>query len=187
MLCAPLGLGNVRGSFQVQVCSFNSYNWTLDRKTDSRRNADMLTRRDLLVAATAIISTVTIIAVAQTASKPVMHSRAINWNSLKVEKTKTGERRNVFDAPTANLSQFECHITTLNPGEAPHAGHRHVDEEMMIVREGTVEAVQNGETNRVEAGGIIFCASNEMHGLRNVGTNRATYYVFKWLPSGITK
>lgn len=147
----------------------------------------MITRRDLLVAAIAICSTAAVVALAQNASKPVMHSRVIQWNDLKVETTRNGERRNVFDAPTANLSRFECHITTLNPGEAPHAGHRHVDEEMMVIREGTVEAVLNGETNRVEAGGIIFCASNEMHGLRNVGTNRATYYVFKWLPRGMTK
>ncbi|HEU5122724.1 MAG TPA: cupin domain-containing protein [Verrucomicrobiae bacterium] len=147
----------------------------------------MITRRDLLVAAIAICSTAAVVALAQNASKPVMHSRVIQWNDLRVETTRNGERRNVFDAPTANLSRFECHITTLNPGEAPHAGHRHVDEEMMIIREGTVEAVLNGETNRVEAGGIIFCASNEMHGLRNAGTNRATYYVFKWLPRGTTK
>lgn len=139
------------------------------------------------MAAIAICSTAAVVALAQNASKPVMHSRVIQWNDLRVETTRNGERRNVFDAPTANLSRFECHITTLNPGEAPHAGHRHVDEEMMIIREGTVEAVLNGETNRVEAGGIIFCASNEMHGLRNAGTNRATYYVFKWLPRGTTK
>jgi uncharacterized cupin superfamily protein len=159
----------------------------LDRSIVCLRNAVMITRRDLLVAAIAVCSTAAVVALAQNASKPVMHSRAIQWNDLKVEMTKNGERRNVFDAPTANLSQFECHITTLNPGEAPHAGHRHMDEEMMIIREGTVEAVLNGETNRVGAGGIIFCASNEMHGLRNAGTNRATYYVFKWLPRGITK
>ncbi len=45
----------------------------------------------------------------------------------------------------------------------------------------------NGVTNRVEAGGIIFCASNEMHGMRNIGTNRATYYVFKWYPHDLGK
>ena len=69
---------------------------------------------------------------------------------MKVETTKTGERRTVFDAPTPTLERFECHITTLNPGESPHAAHQHPEEELMILKEGTVEEMQNGVTNRVE-------------------------------------
>lgn len=93
-----------------------------------------------------------------------------------------GERRAVFDGPTANLTKFECHVTTLNPGEMPHPAHQHGHEELMIIKEGTLEAVQNGATNRVEAGGIIFEASNEVHGLRNIGSNQATYFVLAWYP-----
>jgi quercetin dioxygenase-like cupin family protein len=47
--------------------------------------------------------------------------------------------------------------------------------------------MQNGQTNRVEAGVVIFCAANEPHGWRNVGTNRAGYYVVKWVPPGQLK
>ncbi len=57
----------------------------------------------------------------------------------------------------------------------------------MIVKEGTLEAVQNGVTNRVETRGMIFCASNEMHGLRNVGAGHATYFVFKWFPHDLAQ
>ena len=140
-----------------------------------------------MVAAVAVCATVAIVAFAQTAAKPLMRSRIFQWGEMKVETTKTGERRNVFDAPTPTLAQFECHITTLNPGESPHAAHQHPEEELMILKEGTVEEMQNGVTNRVETGGIIFCASNEMHGMRNIGTNRATYYVFKWYPHDLAK
>ena len=34
--------------------------------------------------------------------------------------------------------------------------------------------------NIVTAGGIIVEASNELHGLKNIGTNQATYFVFKF-------
>jgi len=147
----------------------------------------MITRRDFLVAALAIGATLAVVACAQTAAKPLMRSCIFQWAALKVEPTKTGERRGVFDAPTPTLARFEMHITTLNPGESPHAPHRHPEEEMMILKEGTVEEMQNGVTNRVETGGIIFCASNELHGMRNIGTNRATYYVLKWYPHDLAK
>jgi quercetin dioxygenase-like cupin family protein len=146
-----------------------------------------ITRRDFAVAAASVLITATVAAFAQTPAKPVMHSCVFNWNSLKAEPTKTGEWRRVFDAPTPTLENFECHITTLNPGESPHPAHRHADEELMIIKEGTLEAVQNDRTNRVEAGGIIFEASNELHGLRNIGTNRATYYVFRFTPRHLAR
>ena len=148
----------------------------------------MLTPRDFIVATVAVFGTVAVMAFAQsTKPKPVMHSSVFAWDNLKVESKPTGERREVFDAPTATLDRFECHITTLNPGEAPHAPHRHPEEEMMILKEGTLDVLQNDKTTRLEAGGIIFCASNELHGLRNVGKDRATYFVFKFYPPGLAK
>jgi quercetin dioxygenase-like cupin family protein len=57
----------------------------------------------------------------------------------------------------------------------------HPDEELIIVKEGTLEAMQNGVTKQPGAGSIIFEASNQFHGLRNVGKTPATYYVIKWL------
>ena len=144
----------------------------------------MITRRDLFVAAVSTVIAFAGIALAQSNGKPVMHSCVFNWADLKAVPTKTGERRAVFDAPTPALANFECHITTLNPGEASHPPHLHADEEVMIIKEGTLEAVQGDKTNIVTTGGIIFEASNELHGVRNIGTNRATYYVFEITPHG---
>jgi uncharacterized cupin superfamily protein len=147
----------------------------------------MITRRDFVVAAVAMLATATIVTFAQSAAKPVMHSSVFNWNNLKVTPTAMGERRVVFDSPTPALGQLEMHITTLNPGESPHPPHQHPEEELMIIKEGTIEALQGDKTNRVEAGGIIFEASGELHGLRNIGTNRATYYVIAIAPRDLAK
>jgi quercetin dioxygenase-like cupin family protein len=147
----------------------------------------MITRRDLFVALVSASVAIAGVALAQSNAKPVMHSCVFNWADLKPVPTKQGERRAVFDAPTPALAEFECHITTLNPGEAPHPPHRHADEELMVIKEGTVEALQGDQTNIVTTGGIIFEASNELHGLRNVGTNRATYFVFKISPRDLVK
>lgn len=147
----------------------------------------MITRRDLFVAA--ISSCVAAAGIAFTTSnvKPVMHSCVFNWADLKVHSTRVGESRPVFDAPTPTLAEFEGHITTLNPGESPHPPHRHADEELMIIKEGTLEVLQGDKTNVVTTGGIIFEASNELHGLRNIGTNRATYFVFRFTPHDLVK
>ena len=142
----------------------------------------MITRRDLLVAGVSLIAAVAGVAVAESNGKPILHSSVFHWADLKVKPTKAGESRSVFDAPTPALADLECHITTLNPGQSPHPPHCHPAEELMIIRDGTVEAMQEGRTNIVGPGGIIFEASGELHGLRNIGTNTATYYVIKFAP-----
>jgi mannose-6-phosphate isomerase-like protein (cupin superfamily) len=146
----------------------------------------MTKARHFAVAALSVAATLAAVAAAQSGA-PTMRSRVFDSVHIKPETTKAGERRGVFDAPTATLERFESHVTTLNPGQALHPAHKHVEEELMIVREGTVEATLNGQATRVEVGGMIFCASGEMHGLRNVGTTRATYYVIKWFPHDLPK
>jgi len=106
-------------------------------------------------------------------------STVVEWTKLPVQATKTGERRAVIDSPTATLANFECHVTTLNPGEAAHAPHRHPDEEIIFVREGQVEVSLNGHAQSVGSGAVLFFASNDEHGLKNVGSGAATYYVMR--------
>ena len=142
----------------------------------------MLTRRELVIAAITAGTTLATVAAAQSPSKTVMRSRVFDSIHIKPEATKAGQRREVFDAPTATLERFASHITTLDPGQAPHPAHKHPEEELMIVREGSVEVKLNGQPTRVDTGGMIFCASNEMHGISNPGTKPATYYVIKWFP-----
>jgi quercetin dioxygenase-like cupin family protein len=147
----------------------------------------MFTQRTFAIVAAAGLAAAAVVVLAQPAAKPNLHSSVFNWSSLPVETKPTGERRQVFDSPTATLDRLESHITTLNPGEVPHAAHQHPEEELFILKEGTLEVMQNGRTNRVEAGGMIFCAANEPHGWRNIGTNRAVYYVVKWASPGQLK
>lgn len=69
------------------------------------------------------------------------------------------------------------HITTLNPGMSPHPPHKHPNEELIILRQGTVETLSNGTWVRVGPGSIIFNGSNQLHGFKNVGTEPAIYHV----------
>ncbi|MGH9881980.1 MAG: hypothetical protein ACRD6N_11145 [Pyrinomonadaceae bacterium] len=43
-----------------------------------------------------------------------------------------------------------------------------------------VEALVNGELKRAGPGSVIFNASNQMHGIKNIGEGPATYHVINW-------
>jgi quercetin dioxygenase-like cupin family protein len=121
---------------------------------------------------------------AQSASPAPLPSGVFAWDSLPVEKTASGERRAVFDSVTATVDRLETHVTTVNPGTASHAAHRHPDEELVYVREGVIEATINGVAHRAPAGSVIFFAANDLHGMRNAGDTRASYFVLRWTSPG---
>ncbi len=115
----------------------------------------------------------------------VMGSSVFDWNTIASRATTNehGLFARVFTSRTATFNNIECHVTTLNPGIASHPPHHHPEEEIVIIREGTVEALVNGEWKRVGPGSIIFNACNITHDLRNVGDQPAVYHVFSWKTS----
>lgn len=122
---------------------------------------------------------------ADQAAKPAaLASGVYAWQSLPVEKTATGERRQVFDSATATVDRLETHITTVSAGTALHAAHRHPDEELVFVRAGVLEATINGVAQKAPAGSVIFFASNDLHGVRNAGDTQASYFVLRWTAPG---
>ena len=135
----------------------------------------MITRRDLFVAFAAVVATAGVFALAD--QRPAMGSAVFDWNAMSAKPTAVGSTRSVFSERTATLENLEVHVTTLNPGQSPHPPHRHPNEELIIIRQGTVEVLQNGEWKRLGPGSVIFNASNQLHGLRNVGTEPAVYHV----------
>jgi XRE family transcriptional regulator, regulator of sulfur utilization len=139
----------------------------------------MIKPRDLAVAAIAASATLACVSLAEEPKK-VLDSIAWQWNDLAAKKTEVGERRDVVRQPTRTLEELEMHITTLNPHTASHPPHTHPNEEMVIVREGTLQAHVNGKEVVVTAGGVLFYASMQPHSVQNIGDTPATYYVINW-------
>jgi quercetin dioxygenase-like cupin family protein len=110
---------------------------------------------------------------------PPLRSTIFPADSARSRRTRSPVQRSIVDTTTAILAKLEMHETTLQPGESPHPPHRHAHEELMIVRSGTVEVLQNGVTRRAGPGDVIFMASNELHGLRNPGPGPVTYLVIR--------
>ena len=114
----------------------------------------------------------------------LMKSALFTWDSVPENTTEQGSRRSVFAAPTATLDELEHHTTTLKPGASPHPPHTHKNEEMLIIKSGTVEAYVNGEWKTAPTGTLLFFASMVPHTVRNSGTEPATYYVINWAALG---
>jgi quercetin dioxygenase-like cupin family protein len=136
----------------------------------------------IIVLASAAIGSLATLA----AQKPVLHSTVYEWTGGATPNA-WGAVRQVMRDPTPTLDELEIHISTLQPGKSPHAPHQHQHEELLILKEGTLETFQSGATRTVGPGGIIFQASNEMHNVTNVGKTPATYYVIGWTVPGAPK
>ena len=143
-----------------------------------------MTRRDMAVALGAVLATCAAGAIAQTAPAK-LGPTVFDWAKMDAKATDVGAIRNLVRQPTATLDELEMHVTTLNPGEQAHPPHQHPDEELLIIKEGTVEALVNGEWKRVGPGSVIFQAANQLHAIRNAGDTPATYHVIKWNSPGM--
>ena len=145
-----------------------------------------MTRRDMIAGLstlTAVLTAVAAPAAAESSDQKIMGPTVFNWNDMVVKKTATGEVRSLCKAPTATVDQLEMHVTTLNPGMTSHPPHRHVNEELIIIREGDCETLSNGTWVKVGPGSVVFNASNSLHGFRNVGSTPAIYHVINWSPN----
>jgi (S)-ureidoglycine aminohydrolase len=103
------------------------------------------------------------------------------WNKLESQKEETRVRRQVLEGSTNSLSYFEVHTSTLEPGRTPHPPHKHDDqEELMIVKEGTVKITIAGVSKILGPGSIAFAMPGDDHGIENAGNTAATYYILKY-------
>ncbi len=135
-----------------------------------------LTRRDLCNLIPALVTAGANLPsfAAQTDSLP---SATFAFESMPVQDSGHAQMRNIMKGKLATGEHIEAHETTLPPNGAPHPPHHHVHSEMWLIREGTVELTINGATHRLGPGGLGFVRSNEEHGIKNVGTDPATYFV----------
>lgn len=125
----------------------------------------------------AVLATTGLVARAQSDKTSPMTSSAIEWNSLTVKTNATGSSRQFFAGPTATLDELECHASTLNPGATNHVILERPHDEVIIVKEGTIEAYIGDKWVRVGPGSVIFNAAGTPQSMRNIGNIPATYHV----------
>src|SRR5262245_51443269 len=108
---------------------------------------------------------------------PVMKTKAFVFSELPVTTNGLNKQRRMFTAKTHTGFKIESHSSDIAPGEVNHPPHQHLREEMMLIREGTMELTIAGKPYRLGPGDVGVIGSNEMHNAKNVGTTRAQYFI----------
>src|ERR1700733_4886759 len=113
---------------------------------------------------------------------PLLRSSVVKADGIQPEGAAPGAKAYVnFNGPTEQLAALASGAVTLEPGAQPHPPHRHPEEEIMIVGEGTGEFFLDGVATQVKMGDMLFAEANVLHGVRNTGDTRMTFYFIKMM------
>lgn len=132
-----------------------------------------LFRRDFALALAAASSALP----ARSEALPRLGSKVYPYDKLPVTQNGENQSRAVLHGTTHGGFPVEVHLTNLGPGQMPHAPHRHEHEEIMMLKNGLLDITINGETTRVGPGSVVLCGSNDLHGWKNPGPERAEYFI----------
>lgn len=112
-------------------------------------------------------------------SPQVLEAKTYPFGELAVRNSANGtmKSRPVFDGMTTRGQRITAHFSELAPGQAPHPPSRQQHEEIILLREGTLEVTLNGVTSTIGAGSVIFVPFGDLNGWKNVGTAVAQYFV----------
>lgn len=132
------------------------------------------TRRDLSLLLPALAAASSSSAQTKTAKLP---SHSFRFEDLKTKTNGDNRSWDVFDGLTHSGFHIDMHITELAPGKMPHPAHHHEHEEMIMLKEGTLEVTILDKKTVIGPGSVTYVASNEDHGWRNIGDTKATYFV----------
>jgi len=144
---------------------------------NSEENTMPLTRRELFSVFPVVLLPALLSVEESSARQSSLPSAMYPFDNLPVRTENNAQFRAVLKGRLSTGESLEVHETTLPPGGAPHPPHRHVHSEMWLIREGMVDLAVSGTSYRLGPGSVGFVHSNDEHGIKNVGSTPATYFV----------
>lgn len=115
----------------------------------------------------------------QDAFKPI-EAKIYHWADAPVSKKEHMEQRTLLEGSSVAFKHIKIHATTVYPNQAPHPGHRHEEEEMIIIKEGELTVSVEGKTQVLGAGSIAMFMSGEEHSFENRSNSNVSYYVMRY-------
>ena len=115
------------------------------------------------------------------AGTPRLSDMVVDAKDAKLTRETFGDIRVFFEGPTAQLKSMTAGSLRLKAGQEPHPPHHHPEEEFMIVTEGAGEMIAGGKTYQVGPGSMLYCEANQVHGVKNTGSEPLLFYYYKWM------
>lgn len=104
-------------------------------------------------------------------------SGVYHFSNAKKEKKETGYKKPILSGEALDFKPFSVHYTTINPSSKSHEAHKHVSEELIIVKEGKIVLTIEGVENHLKKGDVAIIKPNDLHEIKNIGDKKATYLV----------
>lgn len=141
-----------------------------------------LNRRELCAALSAFAALGAGVAEAQTTAKPaatkLSHAKVFPMGQMRVTKMANGgESLGIVRGTLVTGESVALHESVQAVGAPPNPPHRIQHSEFIMVREGTLEFMHDGQSQQVGEGGVIYVAYGTLHSVRNVGKVPAKYFV----------
>ena len=139
-----------------------------------------MNRREMCgaLSAFALMATLAEAQVATATVDEMTRSKVFSFDKLPVTQNANGGwGRQVMHGTLPTGEFVEVHETMLPAGKMPHPPHKHRNTEFVLIREGKLEFLNDGKPEPAGPGDVIYTASNVMHGLTNIGTTPALYFV----------
>ena len=109
---------------------------------------------------------------------PLAAARVFSFEEMNAKTSPRGAvGRSVFNGTLTTGESVAVHETMQPAGMAPNPAHRIQHSEIILVQEGTLEFDHDGQTERADAGSIIYVALGTLHAVRNVGVGPVKYIV----------
>ncbi|GMV97180.1 MAG: cupin domain-containing protein [Phycisphaerae bacterium] len=123
---------------------------------------------------------------AQDKKPAAIRSKVVTRADARSTKGPWGEMRVHFngDETFANQAAFAA-IAVVEPGQAVHLAHRHVEEEFLFLTEGSGTWHLDGREFPAHKGDVLYVEPWVFHGLRNTSDKPLTFAVVKYQPKGV--
>ncbi len=105
------------------------------------------------------------------------HNQVFRGAETAIPPGKPAASQSIAQGALLTGEGLEMHNTVLAPGHEPHPPHQHEHSEWLLIREGQVDWLIDGKRQPAGPGDICYAASMQLHGIRNVGTVPARYFV----------
>ena len=111
------------------------------------------------------------------AANEAMDSRIMRYEDRVVDPRDWGAFERYFGGDTGANGAVRVSKGTINPGDWPHPPHQHDAEEIIHILSGEGTWYLNNEELPARAGDMVFIASQDLHTLKNTGTEPVEFLV----------